>query len=40
MGVNYNPSVDDVRSWMQMTDENQDGKVSLEEYEHLVLRSL
>ena len=41
MGItNYSPSRDDVRSWMAMTDTNKDGKVTLPEYERLVLRSL
>ncbi|KRX05637.1 hypothetical protein PPERSA_09777 [Pseudocohnilembus persalinus] len=41
MGINnYQPSSSDVKSWMAMTDTNGDGKVSLEEYEALVIRSL
>jgi Ca2+-binding EF-hand superfamily protein len=40
MGVQYHPTSEDVRSWMKMTDTNGDGKVSLEEYEDLVIRSL
>lgn len=38
--MNYNPSADDVKIWMDMTDENRDGKVTLEEYEAVVIRSL
>ena len=34
------PSAEDVKIWMIMADENQDGKVSLPEYETLVIRSL
>ena len=41
MGVtNYSPSPDDVRSWIKMTDIDDDGKISLDEYEFLVLKSL
>jgi Ca2+-binding EF-hand superfamily protein len=41
MGMNnFIPSREDVRSWMKMTDKNSDGKVSLAEYEELVIRSL
>ena len=33
MGVeNYNPSSDDVKSWIKMTDIDEDGKIGLEEY--------
>lgn len=37
---NYQPSKDDVRSWLQMGDTNRDGRVSLPEYEDLIVRSL
>ncbi|EGR33387.1 hypothetical protein IMG5_054770 [Ichthyophthirius multifiliis] len=41
MGMkNYTPSTDDVKIWLQMSDSNQDGTVSLEEYEDLVIKSL
>jgi len=40
MGIQYQPTYDDIKSWMRMTDTNGDGKVSLEEYEDLVIRSL
>lgn len=40
MGINYHPTKDDVKAWMRMTDTNNDGKVSLDEYEELVIRSL
>ena len=41
MGItNYLPSQEDVKSWIKMTDVNDDGKISLDEYEFLVLRSL
>ncbi|CAD8181751.1 unnamed protein product [Paramecium octaurelia] len=40
MGIHYNPTQEDVKSWMRMTDLNDDGQVSLEEYEDLVIRSL
>ena len=37
---NFSPSEEDIRVWIQMTDTNKDGKVSLEEYEGLVIKSL
>jgi Ca2+-binding EF-hand superfamily protein len=41
MGINsYVPSREDVNQWMNMTDKNRDGRVSLAEYEELVIRSL
>lgn len=40
MGMDYSPSEDDIKSWMKMTDSNSDGKVTLEEYEDLVIKSL
>lgn len=41
MGMeSFTPSLEDVQVWMQMTDSNRDGKVSLEEYEALVIKSL
>ncbi len=41
MGMNnYAPSREDVRSWMAMSDSNKDGRVSLSEYEDLIIRSL
>ena len=36
----YEPTKEDVKVWMIMADENQDGKVSLDEYENLVIKSL
>ena len=41
MGI-YNAVVtrEDVKTWLDMTDTNRDGKVTLDEYENLVLRSL
>lgn len=38
--ANYVPSSEDVKSWIKMTDVNDDGKISLDEYEFLVLKSL
>ncbi|KAM3136130.1 hypothetical protein pb186bvf_011752 [Paramecium bursaria] len=35
MGMNYTPTQEDIRSWMKMTDTNDDGQVSLDEYEDL-----
>ena len=40
MGQNYQPSKEDVRSYMKMVDTNGDGKVSLNEFEEIILRSL
>jgi Ca2+-binding EF-hand superfamily protein len=40
MGINFEPTQEDIELWMQMTDTNQDKQVSLEEFEELVLRSL
>lgn len=41
MGVNnYSPTRDDVRAWMDLTDLDHDGKVTLEDYEDFVIRSL
>ena len=40
MGMNYSPSKQDIQQWMAMTDTNSDGKVTLDEYEALLLKSL
>lgn len=41
MGVNnYNPTSEDVKAWMSLTDLDEDGKVTLEDYEDFVVRSL
>lgn len=47
MGQVFNPTKDDVRSWvlplltkMHMSDANRDGRVSLDEFEQLVITSL
>ncbi|CAK86996.1 unnamed protein product (macronuclear) [Paramecium tetraurelia] len=41
MGMNdYQPTKEDVTIWIQMTDTDGDGKVTLEDYEQLVLDSL
>ena len=40
MGMSYIPTTEDVKSWMKMTDTNSDGRVTLDEYEDLVIRSL
>ena len=29
MGVDYNPTKEDIDSWMEMTDQDGDGKVTL-----------
>lgn len=36
----YQPSREDCEIWLQMTDTNNDGKVSLQEYTDLVIKSL
>jgi hypothetical protein len=40
MGVEYNPTQEDTQSWMEMTDLDGDGKVTLEDYEKLIIESL
>lgn len=40
MGMNYNPTKEDIDSWMAMTDLDGDGKVNLEDYERLIIASL
>jgi Ca2+-binding EF-hand superfamily protein len=41
MGMdNFAPTEEDVKIWIMMTDTNKDGKVSLDEYEGLVIKSL
>lgn len=39
-GMRYEPTADDVQSWILMTDSDGDGKVTLQDYENLVLKSL
>lgn len=36
----YEPSPDDVKTWMKLCDVNQDGKVEFQEYEYFVVKSL
>ena len=40
MGMKYEPTKEDVVIWIEMTDTDGDGKVTLDDYEQLVLRSL
>lgn len=41
MGINSSdPSEEDVEQWIEMTDSDGDGKVTLDDYEQLVMRSL
>lgn len=40
MGMNVNVSDEDVRGWMEMTDTEGKGQITLAMYENLVLRSL
>lgn len=40
MGQNYKPSRDDVKSYMKLVDTDGDGKISLPEFEEIILRSL
>ena len=32
MGIDFHPTKEDIDSWMQMTDLDGDGKVTLEDY--------
>lgn len=38
--MQYTPSEEDLRAWMEMTDTNGDGLISIEEFEDMVLKSL
>lgn len=40
MGMSIEPTQEDVELWMEMADEDRDGKVYLKDYEALVIRSL
>ena len=40
LGQNYKPSRDDVKSYMKMVDSDGDGRISLAEFEEIILRSL
>jgi Ca2+-binding EF-hand superfamily protein len=40
MGQTYLPSKEDVRSYLKMVDTDGDGKVSLPEFEEIILKSL
>lgn len=40
MGLSYEPTREDIDSWMAMTDLDGDGKVNLEDYERLIINSL
>lgn len=40
MQIHYSPSEEDVKIWMEMADLDHDKKVSLPEYEDLIIRSL
>lgn len=40
MGTQIDPTQEDVRTWMQMTDLDGDGKVTLQDYERLIISSL
>lgn len=40
IGMQYTPSEEDLRAWMEMTDTNGDGLISIEEFEDMVLKSL
>lgn len=39
MGMDFDPSEEDVKAWMEMADRDSDGKVTLEDYEILVKKS-
>ncbi|EGR28001.1 hypothetical protein IMG5_185030 [Ichthyophthirius multifiliis] len=38
--TNYQPTQEDLRVWLLMADSNTDGRISLEEYENIVIKSL
>jgi hypothetical protein len=40
LGQSYKPSREDVKSYMKMVDTNGDGRISLPEFEEIILRSL
>jgi Ca2+-binding EF-hand superfamily protein len=40
MGQTYQPSREDVRSYLKMVDTDGDGKITLAEFEEIILRSL
>lgn len=40
MGQNYQPTKDDIKSYMKMVDTDGDGKITLGEFEEIILRSL
>jgi Ca2+-binding EF-hand superfamily protein len=40
MNMIYNPTEADVKAWMQLTDANGDGKVTLDEFQAVVIKSL
>jgi|LauGreDrversion4_2_1035121.scaffolds.fasta_scaffold3513934_1 hypothetical protein len=40
MNINITPTPDDIVCWMEIADTNKDGKVSIEEFEDLIIKSL
>ena len=41
MGMHdFNPTSEDVESFMELVDSNQDGQITLEDYENYIIRSL
>lgn len=40
MGINYNPSVREIKAWLKQVDRNHDGDVDLEEFLDLVKSNL
>jgi hypothetical protein len=40
MNLTYHPTGEDIKIWMEMVDADHDKRVSLPEYEDLILRSL
>jgi Ca2+-binding EF-hand superfamily protein len=36
----FNPTQEDIRAWMELTDEDQDGRVSIEEFESAIIKGL
>lgn len=40
IGVTYHPTREDIKAMMRMADLDRDGRISFEEYERLIIRSL
>lgn len=40
LNMDYDPTPMDIQAWMDMTDTDKDGRVSLNEFEQAIIRSL